>query len=181
MIIIDSISDHMRLRAAARLLSKLDDSNGTGCWEWTGSQYPSGYGQFYYGVIEGKEKQGKAHKAAWLLLVGSVLGDVNVLHRCNNRRCCNPNHLYLGTHKQNMKDREKAGRTSRGEHRYNFKRDDSLKRIGELRSAGMRVDDICAELAIGRNTYYRAARDGAVDPHANKRARSANASAAQRA
>jgi hypothetical protein len=80
-----------------------------------------------------------------------------------------------------MKDREKAGRVSRGVHRYNFKRDEELKRrIGELRSAGMRVDDICAELAIGRNTYYRAARDGAVDPLANKRARSANASAAQR-
>ncbi|MBR8350275.1 HNH endonuclease [Burkholderia cenocepacia] len=167
-----------RLRAIARLLSKIDDSNGTGCWEWRASMLSSGYGMFYYGVVEGKEKMGKAHKAAWVLLKGPVPDGQHVLHRCHNRRCCNPAHLYLGTHAQNMKDRDKAGRTSRGRHRYNFKRDEAMNaKIGALRAAGMKIDEICVRLSIGRTTYYRCVAAGAVDTDANRRARSANMSA----
>lgn len=173
------LTEARRLKALGRLLSKVDDSNGTGCWEWQTSIYPSGYGQFYYGEIDGKERQGKAHKAAWVLLRGVVPDGLMVLHRCNNRRCCNPDHLYLGTHMQNMKDRDKAKRTSRGAHRYNFKRDASLNaQVGALRAEGLRIDDICARLHIGRTTYYRCVAAGAVDAEANRRARSANASAA---
>jgi hypothetical protein len=154
------LGDAWKMRAMGRLLSKIDDSNGTGCWEWKGSLLQTGYGQFYYGEIGGKERQGKAHKAAWILFNGAVPEGMFVLHRCHNRRCCNPAHLYLGTHMENMKDRDEAGRTSRGAHRYNFKRDESLiSRIAELRSKGAPIDSICKSLEIGRSTYYRC-----VDP-----------------
>ncbi|MCO1396418.1 HNH endonuclease signature motif containing protein [Burkholderia cenocepacia] len=179
MIIVESIGEGWKHRALGRLLSLVDDTNGTGCWEWRGGILKSGYGHFYYGAFDGKQKSGKVHRAAWVLMRGDVPDSLQVLHRCNNRRCCNPNHLYLGTHAQNMKDREKAGRTSRGRHRYNFKRDESLNaQIGALRAEGLRIEDICARLHIGRTTYYRCVAAGAVDAEANKRARSANASAA---
>lgn len=178
MFTIHGVSDAWKLRALSRLLEKVDDSNGTGCWEWRASMYPGGYGQFYYGEIDGKERQGKAHKAAWVLMNGPTPDGLHVLHKCHNRKCCNPNHLYLGTHADNMRDRQESGRTSRGAHRYNFKRDESLNaQIGALRAEGLKIDVICERLKIGRSTYYRCARAGAVDPVANKRARSANLSA----
>jgi hypothetical protein len=52
-----------KLRAIGRLMSKVDDSNGTGCWEWRAATLSGGYGMFYYGVVNGKEKMGKAHRA----------------------------------------------------------------------------------------------------------------------
>lgn len=177
-----AIDEGWKYRALGRLLSKIDNSNGTGCWEWQGGKTKSGYGMFFYGTFDGKEKMGKAHKAAWTLIRGPVPDGLFVLHRCHNNKCCNPDHLYLGTHMDNMKDRDEAGRTSRGAHRYNFKRDEELVgEIGKLREQGLLIDAICKCLGIGKSTYYRAARAGAVDPEANKRARSANASAWQAA
>lgn len=177
-----SVDEGWKYRAIGRLLSKIDDTNGTGCWEWQGGKTQTGYGMFFYGTFDGKEKMGKAHKAAWVLLKGPVPDGLFVLHRCHNAKCCNPAHLYLGTHMDNMKDRDESGRTSRGEHRYNFKRDEELvKKIGALREKGLLIDAICTRLGIGRSTYYRAARAGAVDPEANKRARSINGSIAQAA
>jgi hypothetical protein len=180
MFTIEGVPEAWKMRALARFMSKIDDSNGTGCWEWTGSMMDGGYGQFFYGSIQGKERNGKAHKAAWVLLKGPVPEGMLVLHKCHNRRCCNPDHLYLGTHMDNMKDRDEAGRTSRGAHRYNFKRDEELNtKIGQLRAQGLRIDMICEQLGIGRTTYYRCVASGAVDPEANRMARSANGSAAQ--
>lgn len=178
MFTINGLPEMWRMRALARFMSKIDDSNGTGCWQWQGSMYPSGYGQFFYGSIEGRERNGKAHKAAWRLLVGEIPDGFLVLHKCHNSRCCNPDHLYIGTHMENMKDRDDSGRTSRGEHRYNFKRDGDLNaKIGELRAQGLKIEMICEQLGIGKSTYYRCARAGAVDPEANRKARSANMSA----
>lgn len=180
MFTLEGVQEAWKLRALARFMTKIDDSNGTGCWEWTGSIYSSGYGQFYYGEINGKEKQGKAHKAAWILLRGPVAEGMQVLHKCHNRRCCNPNHLYLGTHMDNMKDREEAGRTSKGEARYNFKRDEELNsKVGKLRAMGLKISVICERLGIGTSTYYRCVKAGAVDPETNKQARADNASAGQ--
>lgn len=156
MFTIEGMPESWKMRALARFMEKIDDSNGTGCWEWQASFIgESGYGQFFYGSIGGKERSGKAHKAAWVLLKGLVPEGMNVLHRCNNRKCCNPAHLYLGTHMDNMKDRDAAGRTSRGARRYNFRRDDELiSKVQELRKT-LGVVAVCTQLGIGRSTYYR--------------------------
>jgi hypothetical protein len=179
MFTIEGMPESWKMRALARFMEKIDDSNGTGCWEWQASFLGnSGYGQFFYGSIGGKERSGKAHKAAWTLLKGPVPEGVFVLHRCHNRKCCNPNHLYLGTHEENMIDKVTSGRAPSGENHYKFKRDEELNsKIGKLRAEGFKIDVICERLNIGRSTYYRCARSGAVDRDANRRARSANASA----
>lgn len=183
MFAIDGMPEYWKMAALSRFMEKIDDSNGTGCWEWQASFLgESGYGQFFYGSISGKERSGKAHKAAWVLLRGPVPDGLQVLHKCHNRKCCNPNHLYIGTHMDNMKDRDEAGRTSKGAHRYNFKRDEELNaKIGKLRAQGLKINIICERLGIGTSTYYRCVKAGAVDPEANKLARSANASAGQAA
>lgn len=77
----------------------------TGCWQWHGTygkpsaRYEYKYGQF---LINGVTK--RAHRTSWELHRGPIPKGLNVLHRCNNAICVNPEHLYLGTHQQNMRD-----------------------------------------------------------------------------
>lgn len=81
-----------------------------GCWRWTGyipkTGRRAGYGEFDF-------KSGKrmlAHRAAYILLVGSDPGEQCVLHKCDNPRCVRPDHLWLGSRKENNADRDAKGR-----------------------------------------------------------------------
>jgi hypothetical protein len=85
---------------------------GNGCWEWNGCASPVGYGFFYYGDGLGMVN---AHRAAWMLYRGSIPDGSQVLHRCDNPSCVNPDHLFLGTHQENMDDKGAKGRQAEGE------------------------------------------------------------------
>lgn len=76
-----------------------------GCWIWTAGKTDQGYGTFYFPP----QNMVGAHVAAWELLRGPRNG-LHVLHICDNPACVNPAHLYLGTHQDNMRDRDSRGR-----------------------------------------------------------------------
>jgi len=80
------------------------------CWNWQGYVKPDGYGQ------TGKKVQGTrlAHKVAWIITNGAVPEGMFVCHKCDNPRCCNPNHLFLGAPKDNSQDMASKGRSARG-------------------------------------------------------------------
>lgn len=79
-----------------------------GCWIWRGGTFAGRYGQFRVGA-----KKMKAHRVSWLL-TGQHINDGMILcHRCDNMRCVRPDHLFLGTHGDNAKDREVKGRGAR--------------------------------------------------------------------
>ncbi len=80
----------------------------TGCWEWTGGHSRFGYGCFRY-----KERQQPAHRVAWELANGPIPTGLLVLHDCphgDNPRCVKPDHLFLGTQKDNLEDMTAKGR-----------------------------------------------------------------------
>lgn len=76
------------------------------CWIWTGKDNGNGYGYIYF-----DHKQHKCHRLAYEQAYGEIKDNLCVLHKCDNRRCCNPAHLFLGTYKDNAVDRQNKGRT----------------------------------------------------------------------
>lgn len=78
--------------------------NDDDCWEWIGTKTPLGYGRFRMRLVVGEEVY--THRISWILKNGPIPKGMNVLHKCDNPACCNYHHLYLGTQKENIKDRE---------------------------------------------------------------------------
>lgn len=90
-----------------RFWGKVD--KGEGCWLWTGRTDASGYGR-----LDRKGPNVYVHRVAWTLTNGPVPEGMDVLHTCDVRNCCNPAHLWLGTHEQNMADCKAKRRTTWG-------------------------------------------------------------------
>ena len=86
---------------------RLDKSGD--CWLWTGSLKPNGYGQ----LSVGRGIVRTAHRYCWFLTHGEW-PKLSVLHHCDTRHCCNPAHLYVGTHEDNMRDMRARNREANG-------------------------------------------------------------------
>lgn len=105
--------EEYRVRALGRLLAMLEpDANG--CWRYRGTHTPTGYGIFGY-RRNGRAANQNAHRVMYEFYHGVTLAkEQYVLHRCDVRDCCNPDHLWIGTAKDNNADCAKKGRHYRG-------------------------------------------------------------------
>jgi len=79
----------------------------SGCWEWTGWIHPKGYGVL---PIGGASKKIRAHRFSWELHCGPIPDGLFPCHKCDNRKCVNPDHLFLGDDGVNVRDMVIKGR-----------------------------------------------------------------------
>jgi HNH endonuclease len=95
---------------AVRLWSRIDQSTTEGCHPWMGPLARNGYGYLSTGLRTGRKIL--AHRAVWQLMYGPIPKGLVVCHGCDNRRCCNPAHLRVDTHKGNIQECIAKGRNS---------------------------------------------------------------------
>lgn len=104
------------------------------CWNWTGAKDKDGYGRTRKLATKNRVR---AHRTSWILENGEIGKGKLVLHRCGNKGCIKPSHLYIGTALDNARDRGLDGKTSRGENHSNAKLTNSAVR--EIRKSGNAV------------------------------------------
>jgi predicted XRE-type DNA-binding protein len=121
---------------------------GDGCWEWTGSKNVWGYGR-----IKIRRKVHMAHKVAYTLHYGPIPDGLVICHRCDNRGCVNPAHLFIGTYADNSADMVSKGRQARGERNANAKLTEAVVReMRQLYASGMKQDALAARFNISQMT-----------------------------
>lgn len=100
------------------------------CWNWVGYIHYTGYG-----VIQINKKQIRAHRFSWVLHNGTIPNETPcVLHRCDNSKCVNLGHLFLGTRRDNTHDMVAKNRQAKGEDINNSKlTSDKVKKIRSLK------------------------------------------------
>lgn len=129
----------MHPTTVASLFAKCITTGGPdSCWPWTG-RAPDRYGTISLG-----NQPTPTHRAAYLLCVGEIPDGLFVCHSCDNPLCCNPRHLFLGTHQQNVDDCVAKKRHSHGErHPDALLSEDDVREIlaakGSPRGTGRRL------------------------------------------
>jgi hypothetical protein len=94
-----------------RFHTKYTVNEETGCWNWNGSrQKPGLRKQLPYGIFHGVFQQMNAHRYSWIIHNGQIPEKMVVMHTCDNPGCVNPDHLRLGTQRENMQDMYAKGR-----------------------------------------------------------------------
>jgi hypothetical protein len=93
------------------------------CWEWTAGTQSEGYGRFYNGTTTVP-----AHRYSHELVHGPIAEGLEVCHRCDNPHCVRPDHLFVGTHLENMQDRHQKGRYATGDDHWSRKQPDKVPR-----------------------------------------------------
>jgi hypothetical protein len=140
----------MTEKTKRRFMSKISiDKNG--CWIWGGC-YRKGYG-----VMQAEGHKISAHRLSWVLFHGEIPGGMEVCHKCDNPSCVNPEHLFLGTHKDNMDDCRNKSRMI-GPKNFGSKNgathltEPNIKAIRSLYAQGNTQIQIAKQFRIGRST-----------------------------
>jgi hypothetical protein len=126
---------YTRIPAAERFMAKVD-KNKNGCWLWTAGTYGGGYGCF---ARDGVTPE-LAHRSAYILFVGPLPKGMDLCHRCDTPACVNPEHLFIGTRADNMRDCVQKGRTRSAL---------TSEQIREIRAArGQKSRDVAARYGL---------------------------------
>ena len=120
--------------------------NNNGCWEYQGTKNAKGYG-----MVEHMGRGHRVHRLMWQLTHGDIPADKQINHKCDNRICCNPEHLYAGTQIENVHDRQVRGRW-----RPNNQRGED---IGTSKLNEQQVIEIRSKYIPRKYSFYKLAKD----------------------
>lgn len=124
--------------------SRIERVTESGCWIWMGAIYHgTDYGA---GLLYGRRC--RAHRLAWIAYRGAIPAGMYVLHRCDVPLCCNPAHLFLGTHQDNSDDKLTKNRQARGERQGHSRL--SASQASAIRNASGMGTDIAKEFGVSR-------------------------------
>jgi ribosome-binding protein aMBF1 (putative translation factor) len=127
-----------------RFWSKVNKGGESECWPWTAYCNRYGYGQFWFNG----RKQNASRVV--MMLSGVDVEGKEVCHHCDNPKCCNPNHLFVGTHEENVKDAKEKDRIRSGEEHGRAKLSDEL--VKQIRHDYSNTELTQRELAEKYNT-----------------------------
>lgn len=126
-----------------RFFSKVDIKDENECWNWIGSNRCNGYGGFDF-----ESKIMLSHRVSYILANNEIIENIEICHKCDNSSCVNPNHLYAGTHADNMKDMVNKGRNP------NYKKENNPN----VKLTQNKVDEIRKLYSTGRYHCYTLAK-----------------------
>lgn len=142
--------------AIARFWTKVDIIGDDDCWRWKGSSNSGGYGIYY---SNGKYWSGIfSHRYSYLVSVGKIENGKYVCHSCDNRMCCNPKHLFLGTPAQNSEDAVRKGKIFHRKGSSNGNAKLTWRKVCEIRLAkasGISAVDIADIYNISYTSVYQ--------------------------
>lgn len=130
-----------------------------GCWEWRLKLRKNGYARVTY-----KRQSWYAHRLSYLAFVGELKEGLDVCHKCDNRKCVNPEHLFQGTRLENMQDAKQKNRLSTGESHSKLVRgelagasrlkDSDIKAIFESKAGGTSGAEIARSYGVDKSTIH---------------------------
>lgn len=130
-----------------RLWRNVDKRGPDECWEWQGGlNRPNGYGQ----LSNGRNRSVRAHRAAYEIAVGPIPQGLLVCHRCDNPKCCNPTHLFLGTSADNVADKVAKNRQLLGEKIWTAKL--KPEQVPAIRASAEPTHLIAIEFGVSEST-----------------------------
>lgn len=129
-------------------MEKVMPEPNTGCWIWMNFCNPKGYGMFH--VISGKSMR-LSHCVSHELFKGEIPKGLLVCHHCDNPFCVNPEHLFLGTNLDNIKDKVRKGRQLNKN--LKLSNQDAIEMVTRFKN-GENATDLAEEYGIYRATVY---------------------------